>query len=61
MNRSGGDTDGVRITLSSMTNDERSTPLPPIFQWTLPGRAVVFFLAATSIWCLLADFTVFAQ
>jgi hypothetical protein len=24
--------------------------------WTLPARVVVFLLAATSIWCLLADF-----
>jgi hypothetical protein len=24
--------------------------------WTLPARAIVFLLAATSIWCLLADF-----
>lgn len=30
--------------------------LPPVFRWTLPGRAIVFFLAATSIWCLLAEF-----
>jgi hypothetical protein len=33
-----------------------SPELPPIFRWTLPGRAIVFFLAATSIWCLLAEF-----
>ena len=30
--------------------------LPPLFRWTPPGRALVFFLAATSIWCLLAEF-----
>ena len=30
--------------------------MPPFLQWTLPGRAVVFFLSATSIWCLLAEF-----
>jgi hypothetical protein len=37
-----------------MNTPERS--LPPLFQWTLPGRALVFFLSATSIWCLLAEF-----
>jgi hypothetical protein len=26
------------------------------YQWTPLGRALVFFLAATSIWCLLAEF-----
>src|SRR3954468_16944705 len=30
--------------------------LPPVLQWTGPGRALVFFLSATSIWCLLAEF-----
>jgi hypothetical protein len=30
-------------------------PLPPIFQWTPRGRALVFVLAAASIWCLLAE------
>jgi hypothetical protein len=30
--------------------------LPPVLQWTPAGRAVVFFLSATSIWCLLAEF-----
>jgi hypothetical protein len=29
---------------------------PAMLRWTALGRAVVFFLAATSIWCLLADF-----
>ena len=29
--------------------------LPSALQWTLPGRALVFVLAATSIWCLLAE------
>jgi hypothetical protein len=24
--------------------------------WTLPARTIIFFLAATSIWCLLAEF-----
>ena len=27
-----------------------------VYQWTLPGRALVFVLAASSIWCLLAEF-----
>lgn len=26
-----------------------------MLQWTMPGRILVFFLAATSIWCLLAE------
>ncbi|MBX3381609.1 MAG: hypothetical protein KF805_16050 [Phycisphaeraceae bacterium] len=30
--------------------------LPNIFRWTPPGRALVFLLSATSIWCLLSDF-----
>jgi hypothetical protein len=29
---------------------------PAILSWSLPARVVVFLLAATSIWCLLADF-----
>jgi hypothetical protein len=29
--------------------------LPAVLQWTAPGRVVVFILAATSIWCLLAE------
>jgi hypothetical protein len=36
-----------------------ATPLPPsqaFYQWTPLGRTIVFFLAATSIWCLLAEF-----
>lgn len=28
---------------------------PQCFQWTIPGRVLVFVLAATSIWCLLAE------
>jgi hypothetical protein len=32
------------------------TAAASLYQWTPPGRAVVFFLAATSIWCLLAEF-----
>lgn len=35
------------------TTDSR---LPALLQWTLPGRILVFFLSATSIWCLLAEF-----
>jgi hypothetical protein len=30
--------------------------LPPVLQWSPAGRAIVFFLSATSIWCLLAEF-----
>jgi hypothetical protein len=29
---------------------------PTFLGWTLPARSIVFFLAATSIWCLLAEF-----
>ncbi|HVU64261.1 MAG TPA: hypothetical protein VHC70_09815, partial [Phycisphaerales bacterium] len=29
--------------------------LPAILQWTGPGRALVFVLAAASIWCLLSE------
>jgi hypothetical protein len=29
--------------------------LPAPLQWTLPGRLLVFVLAAASIWCLLAE------
>lgn len=36
--------------------DARQRPLPPVLQWTPAGRALVFFLSATSIWCLLAEF-----
>src|SRR6476660_9312922 len=35
---------------------ETISPLPPFLQWTPLGRAIVFFLSATSIWCLLAEF-----
>jgi hypothetical protein len=31
------------------------TRLPSFLQWTGSGRAVVFVLSATSIWCLLAE------
>ena len=37
-------------------NGSVAQPLPPVFRWTLPGRAVVFVLSASSIWCLLAEF-----
>ncbi len=30
--------------------------LPAVLRWTPAGRFVVFFLSATSIWCLLAEF-----
>jgi hypothetical protein len=35
---------------------ESRTSLPPILQWTIPGRFIVFVLAASSIWCLLSEF-----
>lgn len=37
-----------------MTSDR--AVLPPVLRWTPAGRAVVFFLSGTSIWCLLAEF-----
>ncbi len=33
-----------------------STRARDVYQWTVPGRALVFVLAASSIWCLLAEF-----
>ena len=33
-----------------------SSSLTPLLGWTPCGRMLVFFLAATSIWCLLAEF-----
>ncbi|MEX2139151.1 MAG: hypothetical protein WD894_07820 [Pirellulales bacterium] len=30
--------------------------MPQVFRWSLPGRVLVFVLAATSIWCLLSEF-----
>jgi hypothetical protein len=39
-----------------MTNSaDANSRLPSLVQWTAPGRVVVFTLAATSIWCLLAE------
>jgi hypothetical protein len=29
--------------------------LPPVFQWTGQGRALIFLLSASSIWCLLLE------
>ncbi len=34
----------------------RSSVLPPLLQWTLGGRLIVFLLSAASIWCLLTEF-----
>src|SRR3954468_9378425 len=39
-----------------MDDATRLNNLPPIMQWTRPGRALVFVLSAMSIWCLLAEF-----
>lgn len=36
--------------------DTPTRPLPPVLQWSPQGRALVFLLSATSIWCLLAEF-----
>ena len=36
--------------------DRPPRPLPPIMSWSWQGRLLVFFLSATSIWCLLAEF-----
>jgi hypothetical protein len=38
--------------LNFVTTNSR---LPAVLRWTAPGRALVFTLAATSIWCLLAE------
>jgi hypothetical protein len=38
-----------------MTMPSSAKALPRVLQWTTSGRAVVFVLAATSIWCLLAE------
>jgi hypothetical protein len=37
---------------NSVVDDTR---LPAVLQWTAPGRLLVFSLAASSIWCLLAE------
>ena len=34
----------------------RPASLPAVLTWSPVGRAAVFFLSATSIWCLLAEF-----
>ncbi len=44
-----------RADAESAAATEPETLMPPI-RWNLPGRAVVFVLAAVSIACLLADF-----
>ncbi len=37
------------------TQHSSASRLPAVVQWTGSGRALVFALAATSIWCLLAE------
>src|SRR5947208_14196126 len=37
-------------------DDSQIELLPAFLQWTPAGRFIVFFLSATSIWCLLAEF-----
>jgi hypothetical protein len=38
-----------------MKSSPANSGLPEVLQWTAPGRALIFILAATSIWCLLAE------
>ena len=40
-----------------MNNEMQNRPLalPPLVQWTFPGRTLIFILAAASIWCLLLE------
>jgi len=38
-----------------MTTPAANSRLPALLQWSAPGRVLVFALAATSIWCLLAE------
>src|SRR5262245_41825928 len=38
-----------------MQNPVANSRMPAFLQWTGPGRVLVFVLAATSIWCLLAE------
>lgn len=40
----------------SMKAPEQPPALPAPFRWTWQGRLLVFTFAATSIWCLLAEF-----
>src|SRR5688572_31270948 len=40
----------------TLMNPHRRPALSALYQWTPAGRTVTFFLAATSIWCLLAEF-----
>lgn len=49
-----GDPQG-RIFPGIAVNSVATPSLPGFLQWTLSGRAVVFVLAASSIWCLLAE------
>src|SRR4051812_16393223 len=57
MNRSSiAGTDYALLYDDGMTNSaDANSRLPSLVQWTAPGRVVVFTLAATSIWCLLAE------
>lgn len=38
-----------------MSTDPSHSGFPAILQWTVPGRVLVFVLAAASIWCLLSE------
>ncbi len=41
--------------IAAMSSIDQKAGLPAVFQWTGPGRTLVFFLSAASIWCLLAE------
>src|SRR5947208_3649411 len=42
--------------MSRVIDRDEQVHLPAVLQWTPAGRALVFFLSASSIWCLLAEF-----
>jgi len=46
---------GGIVMIARMTSSDHRAGLPSVFQWTWQGRLIVFFLSASSIWCLLAE------
>jgi hypothetical protein len=42
--------------MTTLKPQEQPAALPAVFRWTWQGRLLVITLAATSIWCLLAEF-----
>jgi hypothetical protein len=42
--------------MALIESSAKPSHLPAVLQWMPAGRGVVFFLSATSIWCLLAEF-----